>query len=115
MFPVYTFDYDTGIYTGIRLLDITDADPRAPGVILMPGNTTTVPPPYCGRGLFPVWRDIVSGHGNSWKHRFTLAGIDHHAPEFRARSIRAVPEKVVQDAIVRSKGRTGDVRYYFSL
>jgi len=57
MFPVFTFDYDTGIYTGVRLLDITDADPRAPGVILMPGNTTTVPPPHCGRGLFPVWRN----------------------------------------------------------
>ena len=50
MFVVYTFDYDTGIYTGIRTLDITDADPRAPGVISMPGNTTTVPPPRCGRG-----------------------------------------------------------------
>jgi hypothetical protein len=57
MFKVYSFDYDTGIYTGWRFLDISDADPRSPGIFLMPGNTTTEPPPRCGRGLFPVWKD----------------------------------------------------------
>ena len=65
-----------------------------------------------GNLLASLW---VLEHGNPWKHRFTLAGIDHHSPEFGPRSIRPMAKKVVQDAIVRSKGRTGDVRHYFSL
>jgi len=57
MLKVYSFDYGTGIFTGERMLDIGDCDPRSPGVVLMPGNCTREPPPRCGKGLFTIWRD----------------------------------------------------------
>lgn len=54
---VYSYDYDTGAYTGERTLDASDLDPRSPGIVLMPGNCTREPPPRCGKRLWPVWRD----------------------------------------------------------
>jgi hypothetical protein len=54
---VYTFDYVTGAYTGTQQLTIGDCDPRAPGVMLVPGNATTIEPPRCGKGLWPYWNE----------------------------------------------------------
>lgn len=53
---VYTYDYDTGAYTGEYELTIADIDPRS-HAWLIPGNATTEPPPRCGANLAPVWRD----------------------------------------------------------
>lgn len=57
MIVVYSFDYDTGLYTGERVLGVDDLDPRAPGVVLVPGNCTIKAPPRCGKGLITVWRN----------------------------------------------------------
>lgn len=54
---VFTFDYDTGAYTGPLQLGVGDCDPRSPGAVLIPGNATVDPPPRCGVGLWPFWRD----------------------------------------------------------
>ena len=54
---VFCFDYESGAYTGEQALDVTDCDQRSPGVMLIPGNATCTPPPRCGKGLWPVWRD----------------------------------------------------------
>jgi hypothetical protein len=54
---VYTFDYVTGAYTGPQQLTVGDCDQRAPGIVLIPGNATTIEPPNCSKGLWPVWRD----------------------------------------------------------
>lgn len=54
---VYRFDYESGGYVGSHSLSVADCDPRAPGVVLIPGDTTVVPPPRCGAGLWPFWRD----------------------------------------------------------
>lgn len=54
---VYLFDYASGAYCGEQQLDASDCDPRSPQTMLIPGNATIVPPPRCGKGLWPVWRD----------------------------------------------------------
>jgi hypothetical protein len=53
---VFSYDYSTGAYTGPVTLDASDLDPRAPEVLLIPGNCTREPPPNCARGLWPFWR-----------------------------------------------------------
>lgn len=54
---VYTFDYENGAYTGPRRLTVNDCDPRSPDTVLVPGNATFVPPPRCGKNLWPFWRN----------------------------------------------------------
>ena len=54
---LYLFDYESGAYCGSRQLAVTDCDPRSPDLILIPGNATRTPPPRCGVGLWPFWRE----------------------------------------------------------
>jgi hypothetical protein len=56
MITVYTFSYENGEYTGSRMLDPSDGDPKSPGSFFIPGNATIEPPPRCSEGLKPVWR-----------------------------------------------------------
>jgi hypothetical protein len=53
----YRFDYETGAYLGPFTLDVSDIDPRSPDTLLIPGDVTLTPPPNCGAGLWPFWRD----------------------------------------------------------
>lgn len=57
MLKVYTFDYETRIFTGAQMLTADDCDPRSLGTVLMPGNATTVEPPRCGDKLWPRWEN----------------------------------------------------------
>jgi len=52
---VYLYDYATGFYLGEQQLDASDCDPRTLGRMLIPGNATIIPPPRCGKGLWPRW------------------------------------------------------------
>jgi len=52
---VYTFDYESRAFTGVKALGINDLDPRSPGVVLVPGNATTFEPPRCGENVWPYW------------------------------------------------------------
>jgi len=54
---VYAFDYESRAYLGERELGIGDLDPRSPGVVLVPGDCTVVPPPRCTENLWPFWID----------------------------------------------------------
>jgi hypothetical protein len=53
---VYTFDYETGAYTGPLQLTAVDIDPRS-HCWMIPGNATTEPPPRCDVKTVPIRRN----------------------------------------------------------
>ena len=53
---VYTFDYESGVYTGSLQLTAADIDPRG-NRWLIPGNATAIQPPLCDIKTMPVWRN----------------------------------------------------------